>query len=496
MDWFLWRCVCNEGGCDTSEGLCHPISDLNGTHHFAEFGEHVAGLSEWSTVEQARWKGLVTYTADLTQDLIGPPLRVGQVWYLLPGEKQSLEFATLMLHCNGVQVTPSNGKPATSVALSPFSLVQACRLHSNDADVAAASMRLFKLSIFQHGSTHYFATQGSDADAMRARWVADISQALRVLTQSLFPEFSLRVDPVPGAAWTSTRLLAGFLIVCVEHGVSLVFCELHSHWDSAAQFVCYEDDSCENEYINLSIEMDTSISERVGVDDSCFSFAGYNFSARSRTEKMLWLRAISNVKVKLRHSINNPTFEELNMYRQAIREFTKNALGSEGGTPWPERTFTQQALLPRRISPLDTEQHGRHLGPVMGKVLAGSQPVSVNDLQKGRESSSFAMQRDSDGFAAQFANWQSEQSTHSFPPVDIPLLHGNVGPLKPASGVVAIPHKLAAVGLPISLPPLGTDSEVTTAPQLEHVPGSALVGTIDKVVVCSKNRASATKQVS
>ena len=39
--------------------------------------------------------------------------------------------------------------------------------------------------------------------------VAQVSRALRILTQSLFPSFQLAVFPLPGASWTSTRLLAG-----------------------------------------------------------------------------------------------------------------------------------------------------------------------------------------------------------------------------------------------------------------------------------------------
>ena len=39
--------------------------------------------------------------------------------------------------------------------------------------------------------------------------VAEVSRALRLLTQSLFPSFQLAVFPLPGASWTATRLLAG-----------------------------------------------------------------------------------------------------------------------------------------------------------------------------------------------------------------------------------------------------------------------------------------------
>ena len=40
----------------------------------------------------------------------------------------------------------------------------------------------------------------------------------------------------------------------------------------------------------------SGVSERVGIDCSCFSLGDHHFSTRTCAEKMLWLRAISNVK--------------------------------------------------------------------------------------------------------------------------------------------------------------------------------------------------------
>ena len=41
----------------------------------------------------------------------------------------------------------------------------------------------------------------------------EVSRALRILTQSLFPSFQLAVFPLPGASWTLTRLLAGYMLL-------------------------------------------------------------------------------------------------------------------------------------------------------------------------------------------------------------------------------------------------------------------------------------------
>lgn len=43
----------------------------------------------------------------------------------------------------------------------------------------------------------------------------------------------------------------------------------------------------------------SSCFEKVGVSCTCFCINGHDFSARTIAERKLWLRAISNIKVKL-----------------------------------------------------------------------------------------------------------------------------------------------------------------------------------------------------
>jgi len=266
-------------------------------------------------------RGMVTYSAELRQAISGPPLRVGQVWHLLSSDGKRFEPATLSLYASGMIIKPDNAQHHTiSVAWSPFSLVQACRLHTVQADASRPWLRLFKVSVFHHDTAHLFAAQGDQADSDRARWVADIARALRVLTQSLFPPFALKAEPVQGAGWTSTRLLAGYMLMCEKEAVSVVYCELHTHWDGAAKFVTYEDEYCDTPLLHVSMGVHTSITERVGVDCSCFSVDGHHFSTRTFSEKSLWLRAISNVKVKIRHGAGNPSDDELVHYRRSINE--------------------------------------------------------------------------------------------------------------------------------------------------------------------------------
>mmetsp|Transcript_67922 Transcript_67922/g.199490 ORF Transcript_67922/g.199490 Transcript_67922/m.199490 type:complete len:549 (-) Transcript_67922:16-1662(-) len=317
-------------------------------------------------------QGLVTYAADANLPLMEPPIRAGEVWHLCPEDGRSFRQGILSLHPNGLSVKPTGegtdpkAENLLSIAWSPFSLVQACRLHTVQADESQPHMRLFKISIFHHGLTHFFATQGEKADMERARWVADVSRALRTLTQSLFPRFSLRADPLPGASWTATRLLSGYLLLYDDLGVSLVYGELHTHWDAAAAFAAYEDEYCDVQVVHLCIDMHTCVSERVGIDCSCFSLGDHHFSTRTCAEKMLWLRAISNVKVKLRHWASNPTPLDLRHYRSSINEHVK-------GLPQPpEEAHANGPLLPRRNGfPVSSLGHGL---PLVGNRSAAAAP--------------------------------------------------------------------------------------------------------------------------
>merc|ERR1719353_884558 len=126
----------------------------------------------------SKTRGVVMYEADLRQPLVGPPIRTGDIWHLLSSEGKRFEPATLSLHSNGLTIRacddPSR-KPLISISWSPFSLVQACRLHTIEADASRPYLRLFKVSVFHHDVAHLFATEGASADSERARWVADIA---------------------------------------------------------------------------------------------------------------------------------------------------------------------------------------------------------------------------------------------------------------------------------------------------------------------------------
>eukprot|EP00929_Paragymnodinium_shiwhaense_P095312 TRINITY_DN5638_c0_g1_i1.p1 TRINITY_DN5638_c0_g1~~TRINITY_DN5638_c0_g1_i1.p1 ORF type:complete len:1015 (-),score=207.58 TRINITY_DN5638_c0_g1_i1:197-3241(-) len=272
-------------------------------------------------------RGLTTYQCDPNLPLLGPVIREGVLWHCEPVESNGFRKVHLTLRSTGISLRLGGAdSPSLSMSWSPFAMVQACRLASVGADERLPQVRLFRVSIFHHGLTQLFAVEGNDADAQRSRWVADLACSIRALTQSLLPSFQFRIEPLKGALWTRTRLLAGYMLMCDSAGVKLVYTELHCHHDDAAAIVVYEDECCDSRLLHVSMGLGTTVSERVGVDCSCFIVDGNHFSARSAVEKMTWLRAISNVKVKLRHTTGNPSTEELQVYRDSIGQKLKELL--------------------------------------------------------------------------------------------------------------------------------------------------------------------------
>jgi len=314
-----------------------------------------------------------------TLSLKGPVVRVGKVWYLCP-RVGTFEPATLRLYANGFTIVKKGKDKASkptekSVAWSPFTNVQACRLHSEKADEAFPWLRLFKVSIFHFSDVHYFAARNAnqparpsiqseaaaalvvgeglsiddcglerydtltgDADLERMRWIVDMSRTLRAFTCSLFPAFQLAVEPVIDRASTHRRLLAGYVLLCLQDEVDVVYLELSAYSDGVVPLTIYADESCSSQVTRISMTLETEVTERAGVDCSCFSVGGYNLVASTVAEKRLWLRVISNVKVKIRHHAKNPSSLDISVYRASILEFARSMKKGEsklatGGEP-------------------------------------------------------------------------------------------------------------------------------------------------------------------
>merc|ERR1719271_802792 len=101
---------------------------------------------------------------------------------------------------------------------------------------------------------------------------------------------------------------------------SVVYVELHPQQESTAKLVLYENELCKEKILDIYLTERSICCEKVGINCSCFCVEDHNFSTRTLSERKLWLRAISNVKVKLQNRAPSPTCEDLKHYRLAIKE--------------------------------------------------------------------------------------------------------------------------------------------------------------------------------
>lgn len=267
-----------------------------------------------------------TFATSEEEPLRGHPTRSGHILQLKLGV--AIEDVTFSLYVNGFRLTPC-GEPAPGEELpqphsrvwSPFSLVEKCQVKTMQH---ASLWAVFKLTIFrQEGDDryYYFATTGKDAFKERDQWVEEISNAIRQVTVSLFPPHLITVRPVPGVESTCTRIMAGYLLRSqARDNVMLTYCELHAYAGGEARLAIYKDEWCEREISSLLLTDQTVVSTRKGSYCTVFGVDTHRFCARTREEKELWLRAVSNIKVKLMFDAPDPTAEELQIFRAAVQE--------------------------------------------------------------------------------------------------------------------------------------------------------------------------------
>merc|ERR1712157_105851 len=89
---------------------------------------------------------------------------------------------------------------------------------------------------------------------------------------------------------------------------------------SSARMVLYEDDACQNIVIDILITESSVCCDVVGINCSCFIVDCHHLASQTPSERKLWLRALSNVKVKIQNRAPDPSAEELEYYRSSIRE--------------------------------------------------------------------------------------------------------------------------------------------------------------------------------
>eukprot|EP00927_Polykrikos_kofoidii_P058845 TRINITY_DN5361_c2_g1_i1.p1 TRINITY_DN5361_c2_g1~~TRINITY_DN5361_c2_g1_i1.p1 ORF type:complete len:415 (-),score=40.32 TRINITY_DN5361_c2_g1_i1:247-1383(-) len=268
-----------------------------------------------------RVRGFPTYSSAHDQPLLGVPIREGGLWYL--SSQDRFESVTFHLYVNGFAFSTPDGQEA-SVSLSPFSYVRNCRFQSGEC----ARLKSFKVQLLDEDPCCYFAMKtlcDREAEEERSDWVLGISHTILLITESLLPRFSLTCDPLLGSAHTRLRLLAGYLIHRDDAGsVSVLFCELNAHCGTYSRMVLYENDRCDSLVVEIMISESSLCCDIVGINCSSFIVDCHRFASQTPSERKLWLRALSNVKVKMQNQAPQPTQDELNHYRGSIREHIRH----------------------------------------------------------------------------------------------------------------------------------------------------------------------------
>uniref|UniRef100_A0A7S4W4P4 PH domain-containing protein n=1 Tax=Alexandrium monilatum TaxID=311494 RepID=A0A7S4W4P4_9DINO len=308
-------------------------------------------LDEFGTA-QDQGDHVRSYSMADDQPMYGNPVRRGKLWYLV--SEEFAEPVDCSLYANGISW--SQGANKVSISLSPFCLVRGCKFPVvSRARSVLDNLKIFKLNLFTQDLCFFFGVPDGrkqpDAATVREEWVRDISKVVQVLTQSLFQPFAITCDPLHEVVTTLRRLMAGYLLIHEsESTVSLLYCELHPHCSSSqdAHMAFYENERCQTLIMGMRITSETKCLEKLGVDCNCFNLDGVDFSTRTNAERKVWLRAISNVKVKLMNQAPSPSEKDLHTYRQAIQEYIYDVDADLQGSLGPARPLL--ARLPWRAS--------------------------------------------------------------------------------------------------------------------------------------------------
>eukprot|EP00927_Polykrikos_kofoidii_P050001 TRINITY_DN43967_c0_g1_i1.p1 TRINITY_DN43967_c0_g1~~TRINITY_DN43967_c0_g1_i1.p1 ORF type:complete len:1039 (-),score=147.87 TRINITY_DN43967_c0_g1_i1:33-3149(-) len=416
--------------------------------------------------------GVVAYCSSVDQPLRGNPVQEGRLWYL---SADRAELVTMSLYVNGLSFEHEEGE--VSISLSPFCLVRTCKLQNpgvNPETQPFGNLKIFKLSLFTHGMTFFFgvdtgaestvgssgdiqARDGADAEDARLQWVNDISRVVQSVTRSLFRPYTIAVDPLDMVSSTQRRLLAGYLLHHETNGpITVSYCELHAHSDGHAMLWFYENDLCQVPIMDVCVGANTSCCERIGVNCSCFCIEEHHFAARTLMERRLWLRAVSNVKVKLRHRAPSPTSDDMRHFRNAIKEHI-SALSAKMG----EGHIATDALLTRCISRAGAVGFSR--GAAAAEVpekSSGFSPAAT--VLPAKACAAVAFDGDEAGGAVRAAEstcpdakW--ERYSEKAKPSEVPTQARIVGPK--ASSTLGCAASMASQ--PLRMPSLEGDSEGT-----------------------------------
>jgi len=189
-------------------------------------------------------------------------------------------------------------------------------------DTIKDTSNAFRLSTLDHSAgrkPHGFMTL--TADKNREWWIREFIKAIDVFMMSVFPEHEIVVLPLPGVESTNTRILAGYLLHMKPRGnFTVVYGELAQIEKNHAVLMMYTRESCDYIIDNVTISSSVNVSSIRGIYCNIFELDQHRFCARTREERDIWLRSISNITTKLHLGVEYPGQKEFRVFRMAVLE--------------------------------------------------------------------------------------------------------------------------------------------------------------------------------
>ncbi|CAE8606528.1 unnamed protein product [Polarella glacialis] len=402
----LCRCICGSRNDD----LFDPTKAYGDTAHSE------ADFEDDPSQRRPPFTGVLSYDSTSDQPLRGAPIREGPLWLLSADEEVAL--VTVSLYVNGLGF--KHKAQEHSYSFSPFSLVRNCKFQAITSEgVDLAEFKCFKVSMFTQAQCFYFGVKSvddADTEEERSRWVMDVSRAMRLVTQSLFPPVQMSCEPLRNVPNTWNRLMAGYL---AHHDdtetTSVLYCELHTQFEMQGRLVVYENEACEACIKDIRITARSSCCEKVGISCSCFSVDDHLFSTRTLAERKLWLRAISNVKVKVQNEAPNPTEEELKAYRSEIHAHIRANRASYDSQASMDALLRQRSRKPDfPASPFGYSEDGFFVFPSASQPPSLAPPVSES-LVIGLPAAAMSSPEARFGALARNVDVEEERSDESSP---------------------------------------------------------------------------------
>lgn len=254
--------------------------------------------------------------------LRGCPIQCGDL-FLLGKSPEPVKRISLAVYDNGFVVIPQDEKEDCLI-LTPFAFVRTCAVVGDYTD-----LRVFKVSLFTQQRLFVFGVSEADiadkhaahdADMERSWWVLQIAHSINLVTRSLFPDFTLQTETPPMHKASTRHLLGGYLLHHAPDGtVAVLYAELYCHLQKKAMMVLHPNEASAAVVDCIPIRRDALILEYDGIDCTCFSLNRRLFAARSVSEKTLWVRAVTNLKVRLINNAPDPDPDQLEVFREEIR---------------------------------------------------------------------------------------------------------------------------------------------------------------------------------